>query len=100
MCARDEHPCLQSAASGGSLKGIAFWEWFEQGQVAPGAEGYGTGLYGITTDDPVWSTIASFAEASIGTTELTPCIPPNLTLSLILYLLLMINQFQYGCDRG
>ena len=52
----------QSAESGGSLQGIAFWEWFEQGQVAAGAEGYGQGLYGITTDDPVWATIASTAK--------------------------------------
>lgn len=57
------HPrdMLQSAASGGAIQGIAFWEWFEQGQIAAGAEGFGEGLYGITTDDPVWSTISSAA---------------------------------------
>lgn len=60
----DRSNLLQSAESGGSLQGTAFWEWFEQGQVAAGAEGFGEGLYGITTDDPVWSTITSTAKVS------------------------------------
>lgn len=55
---------LQSARSGGAIKGIAFWEWFAEGQVAPAAEGYGTGLYGITLADPVWSTIQSSAQVN------------------------------------
>ena len=52
----------QSATSGGAIKGIAFWELYAKGQVASGASGYGTGLYGITVEDPVWPTIQAAAE--------------------------------------
>lgn len=55
---------MQSALGNGSTKGIAFWEWFDQGQVGAKPEGYGEGLYGITTDDPVWTTISSNAIVS------------------------------------
>ena len=54
--------CLQSAQNGGSIRGIAFWEWFQQGQVGPAAEGYGDGLYGISTSDAVFGTIRSNAQ--------------------------------------
>ena len=60
---------LQSAKGDGSIKGVAFWQWFEQGEVAPAAEGFGTGLYGITTDDPAFQRIKSNAQvgASLST---------------------------------
>ena len=33
-----------------------------QGQVAPAAEGFGDGLYGITTLDAAWTTIQADAQ--------------------------------------
>eukprot|EP00884_Botryococcus_braunii_P009399 jgi/Botrbrau1/18460/Bobra.0072s0043.1 len=48
---------LQSASSGGAIKGSAFWSFLDQGQVAPLAEGGGSGLYGIRLSDPGFSLI-------------------------------------------
>lgn len=56
-------PCAQSAQSGGAIKGAAFWEWFSGGQVAPAAEGGGSGLYGINTGDATFGTVRQHAAA-------------------------------------
>ena len=45
------------------MKGAAFWEWFSDGQVAPAAEGGGSGLYGIKTEDAIFGTIRQHAAA-------------------------------------
>lgn len=47
----------QSAGSGGSIKGWAFWSFLDDGQVAPQAEGGGSGLYGIRSSDSTFSII-------------------------------------------
>lgn len=55
--------CGQSAQSGGALKGAAFWEWFAEGQLAPAAEGGGSGLYGVTVADSTFPIIQQNAQA-------------------------------------
>lgn len=57
---------MQSAQSGGPIKGAAFWEWFAAGQVAPAAEGGGSGLYGIKQSDSTWAIIQQNAQAMKG----------------------------------
>jgi hypothetical protein len=56
----------QSAQSGGPIKGVAFWEWFDNGQVAPAAEGGGSGLYGIMQSDSTWQYIQQNAQVMKG----------------------------------
>ena len=54
---------LQSAQSGGKIKGAAFWEWFADGQVAPAVEGFSEGLYGIRSSDSTFTYIKQNAAA-------------------------------------
>ena len=68
---------MQSAQSGGAIKGAAFWEWFSNGQVAPAAEGGGSGLYGIKTEDSTFGTIRQHA-AAMKQCAPVPCTPTGL----------------------
>ena len=68
--------CIQSASRSGngaaSFKGAAFWEYFDEGQIAPAAEGLGGGLYGIFRSDTTFSIITSNAQAVRGCERLAP----------------------------
>ena len=63
---------LMQSASNGTIRGIAFWQWINEGQVAPGVESYGKGLYGVSPGDVSWSIITNFAKVQ-------PQPPPNIS---------------------
>ena len=63
---------LMQTASNGTIRGIAFWQWINEGQVAPGVESYGKGLYGVSPGDVSWSIITNFAKVQ-------PQPPPNIS---------------------
>lgn len=57
---------LQNAQAGGPLKGAAFWNFLEDGQQAPAAEGGGSGLYGIKVEDSTFNFVRNNANAMKG----------------------------------
>lgn len=82
---------MQSAQSGGALKGAAFWELFADGQVAPAAEGGGSGLYGVKSSDSTFAIIAQNAQfmrtcaappilSLLKQGQTSPCFPQDLLL--------------------
>ncbi|KAK9806092.1 hypothetical protein WJX72_001044 [[Myrmecia] bisecta] len=50
-----------NAQAGGAIKGSAFWQWYEDGQVGPSDEGGGSGLYGIRSSSVAFPRIKADA---------------------------------------
>ncbi|CAD7701855.1 unnamed protein product [Ostreobium quekettii] len=50
----------------GALKGANFWQWYDEGQVAPVEEGGGAGLYGIFASDETFGLIKAFTDTVNG----------------------------------
>ena len=55
---------LQSASTGGPMKGSAFWLMFVPGQTSPVADGGEAGLFGIYPSDSTFDIISSNAKVS------------------------------------
>ena len=54
---------LASASSGGPLKGAAFWQWYDDGQMGTAEEGGGAGSFGIRHNDSTFGLIRGNAAA-------------------------------------
>eukprot|EP00210_Caulerpa_lentillifera_P001222 g1178.t1 len=46
----------------GPLKGALFWQWYDNGQLAPIEEGGGSGKYGVYQGDEAFSKVVNFAQ--------------------------------------
>lgn len=53
---------VRTGIENGPLKGALFWQWYDDGQLAPPEEGGGSGRYGVYQDDEAFSQVVEFAE--------------------------------------